>query len=182
MANGDKFQSNQIVRYPYYLSNSDNPAMVLTSKPFNGSNYINWSNSARMHLGAKIKLGFIDGTLTKPGEDSANLQNWLTCDYMVTCWLLNSLIPEISECFMYAKSAKELWDELVERFVEANDPLIYQLHRDLTLMMKDNEPEGMNSKILINYLNAHVVLWQIVNVVLETHCKKEILETSLFCL
>ena len=63
----------------------------------------------------------------------------MTCDYMVRCWILNSLIPEIFECFMYAKFAKELWDELAERFGEANGPLIYQLHRDLTLFVQDND-------------------------------------------
>ena len=81
----------------------------------------------------------MDGTVPKPDETSPDLQNWLTCDYMVRCWLLNSLAPEISECFMYVKSAKELWDELVERFGEANGPLIHQLHRELTLLMQDND-------------------------------------------
>jgi len=114
--------------------------MILTNKQFNGGNYINWSNAARMGLGAKLKLGFVDHTIPKPNENSPDLQNWLTYDYMVRCWLLNSLTPETSECFMYAKSAKELWDELVERFGEANGPLIYQLHRDLTLLMQDNGP------------------------------------------
>ena len=113
--------------------------MVLTNRQFKGSNYINWSNAACMGLGTKLKLGFIDGNLTKPGDDSANLLNWLTCDYMVRCWLLNSLTPEILERFMYAKTAKQLWDELAERLVEANGPIIYQLHRDLTMMMQDNE-------------------------------------------
>lgn len=82
-----------------------------------------------MGLGTKLKLGFVDGTTSKPGESSPNLQNWLTSNYTVRCWLLNSSTPEISECFMYVKSTKELWDELAKRFGEANGPLIYQLHR-----------------------------------------------------
>ena len=45
---------------------------------------------------------------------------------------------QISECFMYIKSGKELWDELMERFGQPNGPFIYQLHRDLTLLMQDN--------------------------------------------
>jgi len=140
MASGDQFQSNQTAINSYYLSNSDHPGMILTNKQFNGGNYVNWSNTVRMGLGAKLKLGFIDGTQPKPGDDSPDLQNWLTCDYMVRCWQLNSLTPEISKCFMYAKYAKELWDELAERFGEANGPLIYQLHRELTLLMQDNDP------------------------------------------
>ena len=59
---------------------------------------------------------------------------------MVQCWILNSLGPEISDSFMYVQSAKSLWEELAERFSEANGPLIYQLHRNLTLLSQENEP------------------------------------------
>lgn len=59
---------------------------------------------------------------------------------MVRCWILNSIIPEFSESFMYVQSAKELWEELAERFGEPNGPQIYQLHRNLTLLSQDNEP------------------------------------------
>jgi len=86
----------------------------LTSKQFNGMNYPSWSKSARMALGAKSKLGFIDGSIDKPAEGTIELQKWLRCDYMVRCWILNSLAPEISDSFMYVQSAKSLWEELAE--------------------------------------------------------------------
>ena len=57
----------------YHLSNSDHRSMVLTSKQCNRGNYTSWSNSARTGLGAKPKLGFIDGTLSKPRENSGDL-------------------------------------------------------------------------------------------------------------
>lgn len=125
---------------PYHISGSDHPGMQLTTKPFNGSNYPNWSRSVRMALGAKSKIGFIDGTIAKPTDGSTETQKWVRSDYMVRCWLLNSLMPEISDSFMYAQSAKELWDEITERFGEANGALIYQLHRELTLLSQDNDP------------------------------------------
>lgn len=114
--------------------------MQLTVKQFNGSNYTGWNKSARMALGTKSKLGFVDGSMNRPIEGSPNLQKWLRCDYMVRCWILNSLTSEISESFMYVQSAKELWEELAKRFSEANGPLIYQLHRDLCLLSQENEP------------------------------------------
>lgn len=93
-----------------------------------------------MALGAKSKIGFVDGTTNRPPNTSADLQKWVRCDYMVRCWILNSLTPDIAESFIYVQSAKELWEELAERFGDANGPLVYQLHRDLSLLSQDNQP------------------------------------------
>lgn len=117
MASESQTQNNQTVRNSYCLSSSDHPGMVLTNKQFNGGNYTNWSNAARIGPGTKLKPGFVDGTIPKPDEALPDLQKWLTYDYMVRCWLLISLEPETFECFMYVKSTKELWDELAERCV-----------------------------------------------------------------
>ncbi|GJX99863.1 hypothetical protein Tco_0356882 [Tanacetum coccineum] len=61
------------------------------------------------------KLGFIDDSCPKPIITDVNLQRWIKCDYMVTCWILNSMVTELSEAFLYAQSACELWKEIVER-------------------------------------------------------------------
>ncbi|GJU70839.1 sulfotransferase 16 [Tanacetum coccineum] len=36
-----------------------------------------WNRNVRMALGAKLKLGFIDGSYPKPGAEDANLQRWI---------------------------------------------------------------------------------------------------------
>nr|GEY32292.1 sulfotransferase 16 [Tanacetum cinerariifolium] len=48
-----------------YIASSDHPGMVLTNIHFNGSNFHGWSRNVKMDLGAKLKLGFIDGSFTK---------------------------------------------------------------------------------------------------------------------
>nr|GFA25326.1 hypothetical protein [Tanacetum cinerariifolium] len=85
-----------------------------------------------MALGAKLKLGFIDGTCAKPAIIDVNYQRWIRCDYMVTCWVLNSMITELSDAFLYTQSAQELWKEITERYGQSNRPLIYQLERELS--------------------------------------------------
>ena len=80
-----------------------------------------------MALGSKLKIGFIDGSCVKPTEGTADYYRWIKCDYMVICWISNSLIPDISESFMYVSSAKKLWDELIERFGQISGPLVFQL-------------------------------------------------------
>ncbi|GJY21662.1 pyridoxal 5'-phosphate synthase-like subunit PDX1.2, partial [Tanacetum coccineum] len=99
---------------PLSISNSDHPGMVLAQTPFNGGNFLGWSRNIKMALGAKLKLGFIDRTCVKPAVTDVNYQRWIRCDYMVTCWVLNSMVTELSDAFLYTQSAQELWKEIAK--------------------------------------------------------------------
>ncbi|GJX73057.1 leucine-rich repeat receptor-like serine/threonine/tyrosine-protein kinase SOBIR1 [Tanacetum coccineum] len=105
--------------------------MVLTNIPFNGTNFHGWSRNVKMDLGAKLKLGFIDGSCNRPCVDSVDEQRWIRCDYMVTCWILNYVVVELSNAFLYAQSACELWKEITKRYGQSNGPLIYQCWDEL---------------------------------------------------
>ncbi|GJU12708.1 pyridoxal 5'-phosphate synthase-like subunit PDX1.2 [Tanacetum coccineum] len=123
---------------PLYIASSYHPGMILTNTPFNGSNFHGWSRNIKMALGAKLKLGFIDGSCIKPASDHDDLQRWIRCDYMVTCWILNSMVTELSDAFLYAQSACELWKEIGERYGQSNGPLVYQLERELSKISQGN--------------------------------------------
>ncbi|GJY94277.1 pyridoxal 5'-phosphate synthase-like subunit PDX1.2 [Tanacetum coccineum] len=112
--------------------------MVLTNTPFNGSNFHGWNRNVRMALGAKLKLEFIDGSCPKLGVEDADLQRWIRCNYMVTCWILNSMVTELSDAFLDAQSACELWKEIAERYGQSNGSLIYQLERELSKVSQGN--------------------------------------------
>ncbi|GJW81111.1 retrovirus-related pol polyprotein from transposon TNT 1-94 [Tanacetum coccineum] len=87
-------------------------------------------------LWGKLKLGFIDGSCVKPASDHDDLQRWIGCDYMVTCWILNSMVTELLDAFLYAQSACELWKEIRERYGQSNGPLL------------NDEYESVRSQIL----------------------------------
>ena len=91
-----------------------------------------------MALGAKLKLGFIDGSCGRPLIGTEELQRWIRCDYMVTCWILNSMVTELSDAFLYSQSACELWREIGERYGQSNGPLVYQLERELSKISQGN--------------------------------------------
>ncbi|GKB71281.1 pyridoxal 5'-phosphate synthase-like subunit PDX1.2 [Tanacetum coccineum] len=109
-----------------------------------------------MDLGAKLKLGFIDGSCVKPDVGDTELQRWIRCDYMVTCWILNLMVTELSDAFLYAQSVSELWKEIAERYGQSNGPLVYQLERELNsnskliqfLMKLNDDYESVRSQIL----------------------------------
>ena len=68
----------------------------------------------RIALIAKQKLGFINGKCIQPDVNSKEYEQWLRVDSMVISWILNSLSKDTVDAFLYAGTAKELWDELAE--------------------------------------------------------------------
>ena len=85
----------------------------------------------KIALIAKQKLGFVNGKCIQPYLNSKNYEQWLGVDNMIISWLLNSISIDIVDAFLYTNIAKELWDELVERYGECNGPLIYQIKRQI---------------------------------------------------
>lgn len=119
-------------RDPLDLQNSDNPGMILVTSVLTGRNYLSWSRSIIIALGAMMKLGFIDGRCDKPTENASKIEQWIRVDCMVRSWLLNSIAKDIVEAFIYTKSAKDLWLELKERYGECNGPMLYQIQREIS--------------------------------------------------
>ena len=78
----------------------------------------------KIALGAKSKIGFIDGTCEVSSSDSPEYEHWKKVDYMVFSWILNVMSKEIVESIIYANSTKELWKEVEDRLSESNAPLI----------------------------------------------------------
>ncbi|CAJ2650467.1 unnamed protein product [Trifolium pratense] len=124
---------------PYYLSPSDNPGTPLVAVALNGDNHRTWSRSMRTTLRAKVKLGFIDGTIKKPGAQSADYFNWERADSMVTAWIINSTDPALHGSISHGSTARDVWLDLEERFAQTNQPRIHQLWRMLCLMQKEDD-------------------------------------------
>ena len=62
---------------PFFLHYSDSPGLVLVFQLLNGDNYALWSRAMLIALSVKNKLGFIDGSITKPnGADVNLLHSW----------------------------------------------------------------------------------------------------------
>lgn len=51
-------------------------------------------------LYAKNKVGFIDGTITKPEDTGKKVAMWRRCNNLVMGWLLCNLETGISKLFM----------------------------------------------------------------------------------
>ncbi|KAG8381702.1 hypothetical protein BUALT_Bualt05G0000200 [Buddleja alternifolia] len=68
--------------------------LVGTTVNLNGPNYLVWSQSIKIFLGAQRKLSHI--TKAPPAETDKGYENWLAADYCVRSWLINSIEERIS--------------------------------------------------------------------------------------
>lgn len=52
------------------------PGVLLINLVFDGFNFLGWSCSIKLALGAKANLGFIDGHDTKPENNEIEAKKW----------------------------------------------------------------------------------------------------------
>lgn len=124
---------------PLMLTGGDLPHVKIVTVPFDGSNFHRWNKVVKISLTTKVKIGFITGSCKEPAKGDPNLDQWRRCDSMVISWLLNSMTTELSNVFLYASSAKELWDELCERFGQSNGPLLFQVQKEIADLVQGND-------------------------------------------
>lgn len=116
---------------PYDLNASDNPGNIITQVKLRGENYDEWARSMRTSLRARRKWGFVDGTIEQPEEGSIDLEDWWTVQSMLVSWILNTVEPSLRSTMTYSEHAKDLWEDIKERFSVINGPRIQQLKSDL---------------------------------------------------
>lgn len=123
---------------PFHLENNDHLGIAIVTAPFTENNFMTSSIAIQILLGAKDKLGFINDTIEKLKEDNAEFFKWKKANYMVRSWILGSMSKELAETFVYYSTAKNLWDELKERFGEGNRPQIYKLQCEIASIQQGN--------------------------------------------
>lgn len=70
----------------------DNPGAQITTIKLDGTNYLEWSQSAKMYIGGRSKLGYINGRVLEPAD--LNFQaytKWESENLTMMSWLLNSM-------------------------------------------------------------------------------------------
>lgn len=62
--------------HSFYLHPPDNPNIILVAKQFNGSYFGTWRREIIIALSTKKKIGFINGSYTRPDVDSPLFDQW----------------------------------------------------------------------------------------------------------
>ncbi|KAH0679364.1 hypothetical protein KY284_020449 [Solanum tuberosum] len=111
--------------------------MNLVSIVFDRKSYGGWRRVVIIVLSTKNKPGFTDGSLVIPIADLALQKAWSCCNDMILSCLLNSLSKEIDESVLYSQSDKELWSDLEDRFGQTNGEKLFQLQKELNVVVQD---------------------------------------------
>ncbi|XP_070011234.1 uncharacterized protein [Nicotiana sylvestris] len=101
---------------PLYMHPSENAGTMLVPVAFDDTSYRSWRRIVLRVLSVKNKVSFINGKVKKPDPTHATFDQWEQCDDMVTSWILNSLSKDLADSLQYVEDAKELWQELEDRY------------------------------------------------------------------
>ncbi|XP_070057351.1 uncharacterized protein LOC142167174 [Nicotiana tabacum] len=140
---------------------SENGGTMLVPVAFDGTGYKSWRRGVLRALSLKNKVGFITGNVKKPNVGHATFDQWERCDDMVTSWILNSLSKDLADSLQYIRDAKELWQELEDRYDQTNGAKLYQLHKEISDLSQGTfNITGYYTKMKkfwkeLNTLNAH---------------------------
>lgn len=104
---------------PYYLHQNDHAGLTLvTDRLTTASDFHSWRRSVRMALNVRNKLGFIDGTITKPSSVHKDYGAWSRCNDIVTTWLMNSVSKKIGQSLLFIPTAEGIWSNLIDLQME----------------------------------------------------------------
>ncbi|XP_070004128.1 uncharacterized protein [Nicotiana sylvestris] len=105
---------------PLYMHPSESAGSTLVPVVFDGTGYRSWRRDVPIALSVKNKVSFINGKCKKPDSGHPMFEQWERCDDMVTSWILNSLSKDLADSLQYVVDAKELWQELEDRYDQTN--------------------------------------------------------------
>lgn len=153
---------------PYALYGSDNHKSMITSVLLDGDNYNEWSTEMLNALQAKIKTGFINGSIMKPSSDDPNYENRKTINSMIIGWIRASIEPKVRSTVTFITNLYQLWTDLKQRFsvgnkirvhqIRLNLPRVDKMEKLLWITMGDYVLFGKNYKSINLFLCARVAL------------------------
>ncbi|KAH9657194.1 retrovirus-related pol polyprotein from transposon RE1 [Citrus sinensis] len=136
-----------------YVSN-DSPSLQITTHKLNGQNFLQWSQSVKMFIRGKWKIGYLTGSIKEPTEDDPKFQTWDADNSMIMSWLVNSMEQEIGQTYLFLPTAKDLWDVVTETYSDlGNSAQIY----DLKTRIRETK---QGSQGVTKYYNILKGLWQ----------------------
>nr|TKR58935.1 uncharacterized protein D5086_0000327750 [Populus alba] len=125
--------------HPLYLHHSDQQCAILVPQALMEDNYDEWAGSMSMALTIKNKIGFVNGSSTRPTAQDDKQQQWDRCDMLVKTWLTSSMTKEISKSVKHCKTARAIWTELKKRFSQTNMVQLFNLENAIYACLQGSD-------------------------------------------
>ncbi|CAH9146643.1 unnamed protein product [Cuscuta epithymum] len=123
---------------PYFIQSGDKPGDVFVTSLLRDGNYGDWLDEMSNALYAKNKFGFVNGDIPMPESGSPYLPYWKRANAMVKGWLNSSMELELRQSVKF-KTAREIWEDLEERFGKESAPRVYELRTLLGETRQDGQ-------------------------------------------
>ncbi|XP_028795314.1 uncharacterized protein LOC114750846 [Neltuma alba] len=146
--------SSPVVTPSSDLTIAAEPQAMGVAHKLNGSNYLQWSQSVLMYLRGKRKEKYINGEATQPSHNDPKFDTWFAENNQMMSWLCNSMTLEISEGYLLASTAKEIWDA-AKRTYSTLDNTATLL--DLKRQLKDLKQGNLT---VTQYYSTLTKIWQ----------------------
>ncbi|CAL1407466.1 unnamed protein product [Linum trigynum] len=125
------------VTNPFYIN--PNEALSFPIKLTGTTNYNLWSRTVRVALKSKNKLGFITGAIPVPDLTHESYQAWEQSNTAVYFMILGSLDPSLVNSVSSQDNAKLLWDDLRQRYGQADNIRISDLQTAIYTLKQGNK-------------------------------------------
>lgn len=99
----------------------ENHPVQITTIRLNGPNYFRWSQSVRLYLRGRGKIGYITGDKKQPDKEGADYDSWDAENSMVMTWLVNSMTEEIGANYLCYATAKDLWESVARMYSDLDN-------------------------------------------------------------
>ncbi|RVW29625.1 hypothetical protein CK203_100964 [Vitis vinifera] len=91
-------------------------SVQITTIRLNGDNFLRWSQSVRMYIRGRGKMGYLTGEKKAPAVDDPNYAIWDAENSMVMTWLVNSMEEDISSNYMCYPTTRALENDNVTKY------------------------------------------------------------------
>ncbi|CAO2830722.1 unnamed protein product [Amaranthus hypochondriacus] len=118
----------------YYLHPSDS-SQKLINITFSSTGFVDWKRVMIIALSGKNKLGFVDGSLPKPSQNSTR-RAWERVNNVVMGWIIGVLEESIAKSVLSYKTTKDIWYELNERYGQSSNAQLYSLQEELNNLVQ----------------------------------------------
>ncbi|KAI3446825.1 hypothetical protein Pfo_003490 [Paulownia fortunei] len=135
-------------------SSSHSHSVQITTIRLNENNFLRWSQSVRMYIKGRGKIGYLTGDTIELSKTDSSYATWDAENSMIMAWLVNSMEEDISSNYMCYPTAKALWDNITQMYSDLGNQ--FQIY-ELQLKLGDIR-QGENS--IIKYSNVLKGLWQ----------------------
>lgn len=151
---GDKTDPTVNFDDPLYVHPSDNTVTsVIIFKLLGTENFRIWRSSMVRALKARNKLGFVDGTVSKPVKDPVKESKWERANAITCSWILGSISENLYANHACLESAYDLWNELNETYHKTDGSVIFNVHQKIV-------SHSQGSLSLSNYFSKLDSYWK----------------------